>query len=379
MFQEYPKYLYHRRLAPNGRTFHSAKETEGLESQGWVDTPAKFPKRSELTLIELNEDFELADEQYRFWTSGGNCAPGSNKWEEVTATRQSARDALDFRLRMEELRRPKVDMIMPPVSTTPAPLLSNKPQPAAHLDQTVFISYSWDDEDHKHWVLDLATRLRTQEGIDVVLDQWHLELGARTTKFMEDAVRDSSVVLVICTEGYKRRFDARTGGAGYEGHIITGEIIGEVGKNKFIPVIRRGEWNTSIPTALQGVHGVDLRDDDQAHYQRLVGRLRGVNRIPPVSLSEQAHSLENMATGRSTEAKPQPERSEMEFSESVYWKRRGDEREGPYCPVCYDDKRKEIHLTPGASGGTFRCGLCQNGFTTKEYGSKPMRRFPRHH
>lgn len=79
----------------------------------------------------------------------------------------------------------------------------------------VFISYSWDSEDHKAWVLDLANRLR-DDGIDAILDQSHLHLGGRTPEFMERSVRDSRSVLVICTEGYKLRFDGRVGGAGYE-------------------------------------------------------------------------------------------------------------------------------------------------------------------
>ena len=367
MSQEYPKWLYHRRLAPNGRIFKSPEDSAGLDAQGWVDTPAKFPKLSELTLDQLREDYESADEQYRFWTSGGNCAPGSNRWEEVAAARQAARDAYDFRLRAEELRRPKASITL---ASTTAPngqpaLPSDNSQPIADALQQVFISYSWDDEAHKGWVLELATKLRTQEGVDVILDQWHLELGARTPAFMEDAVRNSSVVLVVCTEGYKRRFDTRTGGAGYEGHIITGEIIGEVGRNKFIPVLRRGDWKIAIPTALVGVLGVDLRIDEPAQYQALVGRLRGENRIPPISRSAPQPFHRDDSTGPYAEAeRAAPTQERMEFSESVYWKRKGDEQEGPYCPVCHDDKGKEIHLVPGATRGTFRCGVCQNGFMT---------------
>lgn len=148
---------------------------------------------------------------------------------------------------------------------------------------TVFISYSWDNEEHKKWVLDLATKLR-EGGIEVVLDQWHLELGARVPEFMERAVRDSDCVLVICTEAYRRRFDNRTGGAGYEGHIITGEIIREVGSNKFIPILRRGNWESAVPTALAGVRGVDLRQDSAAECQLLLSHLRGVKNIPPVGV-----------------------------------------------------------------------------------------------
>ena len=88
----------------------------------------------------------------------------------------------------------------------------------------VFISYSWDSEEHKAWVLAFANRLR-DDGIDTILDQTHLHLGGRTPEFMERSIRDSRSVLVICTGGYKQRFDGRKGGAGYEGHIITADIL----------------------------------------------------------------------------------------------------------------------------------------------------------
>jgi hypothetical protein len=145
----------------------------------------------------------------------------------------------------------------------------------------VFISYSWDNREHKEWVRALATKLR-EDGIDAIIDQTHLLLGARNPEFMERSVRQSSVVLVICTETYKRRFDNREGGAGYEGHIITGEIINEVGKNKFVPILRTGDWQCAVPTSLAGTNGVDLRNDSPDEYQRLIKRLHGVSDIPPV-------------------------------------------------------------------------------------------------
>ena len=47
-YQEYPKCLYHPKLAPEGKVFYSAEETQGLARKGWVDTPAKFPKPSRM-------------------------------------------------------------------------------------------------------------------------------------------------------------------------------------------------------------------------------------------------------------------------------------------------------------------------------------------
>ncbi len=46
--QEYPKCLYHPKLAPKGKIFQSAEETKNLARKGWVDTPAKFPKPSRI-------------------------------------------------------------------------------------------------------------------------------------------------------------------------------------------------------------------------------------------------------------------------------------------------------------------------------------------
>jgi hypothetical protein len=145
----------------------------------------------------------------------------------------------------------------------------------------VFISYSWDSEAHKAWVLSLANRLR-DDGIDAILDQSHLELGGRTPEFMERSVTESRFVLVVCTEAYKTRFDRRTGGAGYEGHIITGGMIDSEGSNKFIPVLRSGNWAIAVPTALRGVYGVDLSNDLNDEYEKLVRHLHGVSNIPPV-------------------------------------------------------------------------------------------------
>ena len=158
-----------------------------------------------------------------------------------------------------------------------------QPQNADGLEKnwTVFVSYSWDDEEHKAWVLVFANRLR-DDGIDVILDQTHLQLGGRTPEFMERSVTESRCVLVVCTEQYKGRFDGRIGGVGYEGHIITGEMVSKVGVNKFIPVLRNGDWETAMPTALNGIYGIDLRNDSNEEYQKLVRNLHGINDVRPL-------------------------------------------------------------------------------------------------
>ena len=97
--QEFPKWLYHQTLAPNGKIFQSVAETQGLDEQGWVDSPAKFPKALHRDVAELQKEFEAAEEQLRFWTSDGRTTPQSSKWHEVTTRYNLAKDLLDFALR----------------------------------------------------------------------------------------------------------------------------------------------------------------------------------------------------------------------------------------------------------------------------------------
>lgn len=179
----------------------------------------------------------------------------------------------------------------------------------------VFMSYSWDSEEHKKWVLEFATRLRA-DGVDAIVDQLHLELGARSPEFMERAIKESDRVLVICTEKYKMRFDNRDGGVGYEGHIITGEIVSKVGKNKFVPILRNGSWENAIPTALSGVIGVDLRQESTEEYRKLIANLHRVSSIPavgprPAWLNNTPESVTNV--GAAAVAGPDP---------SEYWEQR---------------------------------------------------------
>lgn len=146
----------------------------------------------------------------------------------------------------------------------------------------VFVSYSWDDEEHRGWVHHFATRLR-EDGVDVELDQWAVHLGDPLPEFMERAVRDNDFVLVICTPKYKERSDDRVGGVGYEGDIMTAQVYATRDHRKFIPVLRRGGWGSAFPSWLSGKAGVDFRPESypEAQYKRLIDTLHGQTPQPP--------------------------------------------------------------------------------------------------
>ena len=127
-----------------------------------------------------------------------------------------------------------------------------------------FISYAWESDEAKEWVKTLATELRN-DGIDAKLDQWEVVPGDQMPHFMEKSVRENDFVLIICTPKYKSKSEDRIGGVGYEGDIMTAEVLQTSNHRKFIPILKSGTKETSIPSWLQGKYYVDL--SNQAHYE----------------------------------------------------------------------------------------------------------------
>lgn len=140
----------------------------------------------------------------------------------------------------------------------------------------VFISYAWEN-DVKIWVKEFADRLRS-DGVEVHLDQSDLVPGDRLPKFMEEQITSSDYVLIICTPAYKKKANKRTGGAGYEGNIISAELMNCSNERKFIPVMLKGTVKNAIPTFLAGKLWVDLSGDGnlyETNYQDLITTIRG--------------------------------------------------------------------------------------------------------
>lgn len=129
----------------------------------------------------------------------------------------------------------------------------------------VFISYRWSNPEHEDWVLAFATRLR-EDGLEVILDKWHLKGGQDTLTFMEQMVADDSVekVLMICDSGYVERANSREGGVGTEAQIISGKIYGSVSQTKFGAVVVEldAEGKPVLPHYFSTRLYFDLSDDE---------------------------------------------------------------------------------------------------------------------
>ena len=133
----------------------------------------------------------------------------------------------------------------------------------------IFISYSHDSEVHKAWVQNLASFL-DGTGFDVVLDQWHLRYGDDLPSFMEQAVRHTDRVLVICTDNYIQKANSGAGGVGYEKTIVTAQILADPkNRRKFVPIVRDVTGKEKMPTFFGGAYYLDLSEGKDSEDLRL--------------------------------------------------------------------------------------------------------------
>jgi tetratricopeptide (TPR) repeat protein len=170
-----------------------------------------------------------------------------------------------------------LDEPSPEPRSTAGDFMSMKPSPKA------FISYSWDDDAHSAWVLELATRLR-EDGVDVTLDRGHAVPDDQLPALMERVVHENDFVITICTPKFKVKADGRSGGVVYEGDIMTSEVFTSGNQRKFVPILRQGRWTEAAPSWLLGKYHIDLSGDpySKSNYDILLRILHGELEHPPV-------------------------------------------------------------------------------------------------
>lgn len=148
----------------------------------------------------------------------------------------------------------------------------------------VFISYSWDDEEHKAWVWKFSEDLR-KAGIDCRIDQYYRS-GKDLIDFMERGINCADKVLIIGTPIYKEKSEQDSGGVKYEQGIIKAHILHGIAKDKYIPILRRGSFDTSFPEVISTKDGYDMKDDARydEELKKLVHEIWGcpLNEEPPL-------------------------------------------------------------------------------------------------
>ncbi len=149
--------------------------------------------------------------------------------------------------------------INPLVEPTQPQLLPIWPFTTNDNHKRFFLSYSHDDEEHQRWVFRFCDDLR-KLGIDAIADNV-LRKGGDWIDFMDKGIANAHKVLIIGTPKYKLKSERESGGVKYENSIIKSSLLYGLCKEKYIPVLRTGEFVISFPSNISNINGYDMRDD----------------------------------------------------------------------------------------------------------------------
>lgn len=126
--------------------------------------------------------------------------------------------------------------------------------------KVAFISYSWDDDVHKQWVLKLSNAL-IKKGIYTLLDQY-LPHGYSLTHFMDRGIDIADRVIVVGSPQYLEKSRKQAyGGVRYEDSIISSTLMSNIATTKFLPVIHGGTFDECLPSKLSKRLGFDFSNE----------------------------------------------------------------------------------------------------------------------
>lgn len=125
----------------------------------------------------------------------------------------------------------------------------------------VFVSYSWDSDDHRLWVKKLADSLESYNELHVEWDGYDLDSMSDKNLFMEKGISSSDYILVVATEEYKRKADERKGGVGIETYLSTAKHWDSLLAEQRTNVILLLKDRNAIPNYLKGNKYIQFYED----------------------------------------------------------------------------------------------------------------------
>lgn len=136
----------------------------------------------------------------------------------------------------------------------------------------VFVSYSWDGNEHRAWVRKFVDSLEEIDEITTIWDGYDLDSLIDKNYFMENAAHDADFVVAITTAPYKAKADERKGGVGIETFLMSAVHWAGMLKDKQSKIIAIQREPNSTPRYLEGHFHLDFTQDGQfpSKFEELV-------------------------------------------------------------------------------------------------------------
>lgn len=162
----------------------------------------------------------------------------------------------------------------------------------------VFISYSWDNDEHKDWVLTLADKLK-EDGVDVKLDRYDMYAGRNLHTFIEENIEKADKIVVVFTPMYRQKAEGRKKYAGAEYSIINVGLYQEIAsQEKIIPIFRLGSLKECLPLFMQQFLSIDF-SDTQLYQEKYKELLRAIYKTSQIESSSEAGKNSKPTAGKS--------------------------------------------------------------------------------
>jgi hypothetical protein len=143
--------------------------------------------------------------------------------------------------------------------------------------KTAFISYSWDSEGHKQWVMDLTNLLRRNR-VDAKIDRFITQSSTTNLNtMMITNIKNNDFIIVVLTEKFAEKADNLQGGVGFENALSLPILLENPDKLIFI-LRHQGSFRDAFPFHLKGYHVIDFSDNSKfdVSFQELLHRIYGV-------------------------------------------------------------------------------------------------------
>jgi hypothetical protein len=219
----------------------------------------------EITLTELGSEYT----EKRILGYNLECFDKNNSLDTIHIPNMSAHIDFFFNLEYVDFCKKYNNQVIDPIYSY---YIFNGINYKSNNEKKIFISYSWDNEinnEHKEWVDKIALDLSKEFNIEY--DKF-LKYGMSPNQYMKHNILSSDYVIIIFSPNYKTKVNSEIQtGASTEFSIIKEDLFRKMSHGKYIPILKVGSKNDSIPEMMQDSIYFDFTKVNQ--YQERIKEL----------------------------------------------------------------------------------------------------------
>lgn len=119
------------------------------------------------------------------------------------------------------------------------------------MAKKIFVSYSWDNEEHKEWVAKLTNDLRSKYGFEATCDT--IRGDGELDTMIVDGITKSEKIIVVITSDYTYKAENYIGGVGKETRLLYTRFFKD--DKSIVPILKE---KTKTPAYLDSVPYIDF-------------------------------------------------------------------------------------------------------------------------